>query len=110
MGFAESVGDVLTYKILTDDTRKIIYRSYVRSALTDTERNQCLNPIGGEPKPICEIVKSAKKGEPSMTSMLLSKPDDSRNHTYLTEPDKHCQRFRAKIVQKIIDYEGGLNE
>ena len=40
VGFAESIGDVLTYKILTDDTQKIIYRSYVRSALTETEINQ----------------------------------------------------------------------
>ena len=37
--FGESVGDVLTYTILTEDTKKIIYRSYVRSALAENERN-----------------------------------------------------------------------
>ena len=64
----------------------------------------------GEPKPICEIVKSAKKGEPNMTSMITIRPDDLLHRTYFTEPDEHGQRFRAKIVQKIIDYEGGLDK
>ena len=45
-----------------------------------------------------------------MTSMINIKPDNLLNCMYLTEPDKHGQRLRAKIVQKIIDYEGGLNE
>ena len=105
VGFGESVGDVLTYKILTDDTNKIIYRSYVRSALSDKERNRRLDPVGGEPKPILEIVKSPRMsdGEPSKTSMVYFKPDDIINRTYLTDPDENGQRFRAKVVQKIID-------
>ena len=32
VGIAENVGDTLTYKIITDDTQQIIYRSVVRSA------------------------------------------------------------------------------
>ena len=35
MGVAHSVGDPLTFEILTDDTKKIIYRSAVRSATKD---------------------------------------------------------------------------
>ena len=46
VGFAESVGDALTYKVLTDDTQKVIYRSYVRSALLTTDRNKRLDPPG----------------------------------------------------------------
>ena len=105
VGFGESVGDVLTYKILTADTNKIIYRSYVRSALTDQERNRRLDPVGGETKPILEFVKSPRspEGEPSRTSMIYFKPDDIINRTYLTVPDENGQRFRAKIVQKIVD-------
>ena len=30
MGVAHNVGDALTYKILTDDTKKIIYHSAVK--------------------------------------------------------------------------------
>ena len=32
VGIAENVGDTLTYEILTDDTRQVIYRSVVRAA------------------------------------------------------------------------------
>jgi hypothetical protein len=32
--FADGIGDALTWKILTDDTKEIIYRSAVRSAVT----------------------------------------------------------------------------
>ena len=58
VGFGESVRDILTYKILADDTNKIIFRSYVRTALTDTECNARLNPTGGETTPIVEVIKS----------------------------------------------------
>jgi hypothetical protein len=65
VGFGESVGDVLTYKVLTDDTHKIIFRSYVRSVLPNGEQNKRLDSTDGEPKPIVEIVKSphTTKGE-----------------------------------------------
>ena len=34
VGFGENVGDAFTYKILTDDTNVVIYRSAVRSAMS----------------------------------------------------------------------------
>ena len=42
--------------------------------------------------------------------MIVINPDDILNRTYLTEPDEQGQRFRAKVVQKIIDHERGLEE
>jgi hypothetical protein len=76
VGVGESVGDVLTYKVLTDDTNKIIFRSYVRTALNEKECNCCFDPTGGEPKPIIEIVKSPRlaKGEPGTVLSLLFVP------------------------------------
>jgi len=38
VGIAEHVGHAMTFKILTDDTRKVIYRSEVRSAMDDKSR------------------------------------------------------------------------
>ena len=112
VGFGESVGDILTYKILADDTNKIIYRSYVRTALTDTERNARLDPTGGETKPIVEVIKSPRsaEGEPSKTSTINFAPDDLINRTYLTAPDEDGQRFRAKIIQKIVEHEDALEQ
>ena len=39
VGFGKTVGDAMTFKVLTDDTLKIIYRSNVRTALDPKERN-----------------------------------------------------------------------
>ena len=50
VGIAENVGHAMTFKILTDDTHKVIARSNVRPAHSSTERNRHLNMIGGEIK------------------------------------------------------------
>jgi hypothetical protein len=112
VGFGESVGDILTYKVLSDDTNKILFRSYVRSAIPDGEPNKRLDSTEGEPKPIVEFVKSPRstKGEPDRISMITFKPDDLISRTYLTEPDENGQRFRAKIVRKIVENAEALQE
>ena len=115
VGFGESVGDVMTFKILTDDTSKIIYRSCVRSALTEQEINKRLSRSEGEDdtKPIKEIVKSPEsigEGESKRTSTFVIEPQEILNRTYLTEPDEHGQRFRAKVVRKIEESDKALQE
>jgi hypothetical protein len=53
VGFGKSMGDALTFKILTDDTCKVIYRSAVCSASATTASspaNLRLDVIEGEPK------------------------------------------------------------
>ena len=47
VGFADNQGDSLTWRILTEDTQKIIIRSGVQSALRTTT-NQCLASPSGE--------------------------------------------------------------
>ena len=49
-GFADSKGDQLTWKTLTDEIQHIITRSSVRSALK-TSPNLSLNPPEGEDQP-----------------------------------------------------------
>ena len=39
VGIAENVGHALTFKVLTNDTNKIIYRSRIRTALDPNTRN-----------------------------------------------------------------------
>ena len=55
VGFEESVGDALTFKILTDDTQKIMYRSSIRTALSEEEREdigkQADRNVRAEPAP-----------------------------------------------------------
>ena len=45
VGIAENVGHLMTFMILTNDTRKVISRSGVQTALDDTSRNKRLDPL-----------------------------------------------------------------
>jgi len=116
VSFADNVRDALTYKILTKDTNKVIYRLSVRSALTTDQRNLRLDPAEGEPK-VIEIVKSPKRQairEPDDPLLPLGQsagplgfgknivPDDLLNRTFLTEPQDDGQRYRAKVKQKVV--------
>ena len=46
VGFADNQGDCLTWRILTEDTHKIIIRSGVRSALRTTTNQRLASPSG----------------------------------------------------------------
>ena len=46
VGFADNQGDSLTWRILTEDTQKIIIRSGVRSALRTTTNQRLVSPSG----------------------------------------------------------------
>jgi hypothetical protein len=48
VGIAEHVGHRMTFKVLTDDTQKVICRSNIRSALSSTAPNLRLDPIDRE--------------------------------------------------------------
>ena len=104
VSFGESVGDALTFKILTDDTQKILYRSTICSALYEAQhkellgwsnRNQRAEPSGAPSFPpnlnfptAPEIVRipSRDKSEGTKQHMSAIAPDDLLTQTYLTEP------------------------
>jgi hypothetical protein len=46
VGFGETVGDAMTFKILSTDTKKILYRYNVRSAETKEFKNKRLDDNG----------------------------------------------------------------
>jgi len=56
VGIAESVSDAMTYKVLTDDTKKVIYCSSVRSALVQSEHNLCLPRLDGDDSQVPQII------------------------------------------------------
>jgi hypothetical protein len=49
VGIAENVGHAMTLKILMDGTRKIIFRSNIRSALDPNCRNLRMDPLNDDP-------------------------------------------------------------
>lgn len=106
VGIAETVGHSLTYRILSDDTQKVILRSSVRTAVTDTDPNIKASIFDGEPSH--QYVKSTNgesQGNVKDTGMMVIKPEDMIGRTFLMDPQEDGQRFRAKIVEAIEDHD-----
>jgi hypothetical protein len=115
VGIAEHVGHAMTFKILTDDTRKIIYRSNIRSALDPKSRNLRMDPLNDE-LPVTPIIKSrhdSASGDSSAhgevdCAMPVVDPNDLVSRTFLMPEQEDGQRFRARIVRAIEDHERDL--
>jgi hypothetical protein len=119
VGVSENVGHFMTYKILTDDTRRIIHCSNIRSAADPTARNLRLDPLNDEPP---EVIWSLRKASPasdhgedfSLHSMepadesperpstgddtVIVDPQELLGHTFLMDTQEDGQRFHAHIV------------
>ena len=100
VGVAENVGDTLTYKILTDDTRQVIHRSVVRAA--DSESNP--NKRSAE--------KDHEDYEMTNDPIILSESDVQENPHYPTvDPEeligftyvqeKENVNYRAEVLKQL---------
>ena len=108
VGISEHVGHALTFKVLTDDTKKIIHRSRIRSALNPNERNLRVDLKANDPPP--QIVRS--KHDESLQqdgTMPTFDPTDLIGRTFLLDPEDDGQRFRGKIIEAIVENEQELN-
>ena len=88
----------MTFKVLIDDTRKIIYRSNIWSALDLKGRNLRLDPINDDSKSpvILSRHDSPDHGEGSLPGgcpMPTSDPHDLIGRTFLLPEQKDGQRF-----------------
>jgi hypothetical protein len=138
VGVSENVGHFMTYKILTDDTRRIIHRSNIRLAADPNARNLCLDLLNDKPP---EVIRSLGKASPasdhgedfSLHSMestdehryTESTPDPSEHPstgddtvivdpqellgcTFLMDTQEDGQRFRSRIVECISDHKSNV--
>ena len=120
VGFAPNVGDILTFKILTDDTHEVIYRSAVRTRLSATDPNRRLDPFGGETdqpvaKPVQSFIRLAHQPddlvptEPQPLQGSLT-PDELIGRSFLLEPDEDGKRSRAIIVRKLVEHDNQVTK
>src|SRR5687768_1440718 len=76
VGIAEHVGHPMTYKILMDDTQKVISRSNIRSALDPTAPNQRLDPLNDTPQHVIRSRHDSEDGTPCQVSMPIMEVHD----------------------------------
>ena len=76
MGVAHNIGDSFTYKILTDDTKKIIYQSAV-TPRDDNDPNNHLEKFGGveADKPSKSVIKSKDYTLPDVRAITFHSDD-----------------------------------
>ncbi len=109
-GICPHVGHAMPYIVLTDDTKKFIYRSSLRYALKPHERNLRMDLLNGEEPIKKEYVKTrhdTSDGEFKEPPSPIIDPSDLVGRTYLKDlPDG--TRQRAKIVEAIVEREEDL--
>jgi hypothetical protein len=98
----------MTYKILTDDTKKIIHRSNVRPADGRASANLKADLFNGEN--YTEFIKSSRRktsnnSDTEPATMMIIKPEDLIGRTFLTPPQDDGQCFRARIVEAVEDHQ-----
>lgn len=120
VGIATHCGHAMTFKVLTDDTQKIIQRSQVRPADDPTRPNLRLTDLfNGEP-PAQIFVKSRDDSDdpddiPKLDedtgeiehdvtpTMVLVDTSELIGRTFLMDGNKEGTRHRARIVDQITD-------
>ena len=111
VGFADTVGDAMTFKILSQDTLKIIYRSNVRTAEDKTKPNLRLNNNDGN-----DIIYIKSKDDNTNNSLLNLKPLPGFNPTeligkyYMGLEQEDGQKFRMKIIKAIANHKADLKK
>jgi hypothetical protein len=124
----------MTYKILTEDTRRIIHYSNICLAADPNSGNLCLDPLNDEPP---EVIQSLRKASPASDheedlslhsmeptdehpytestpdqserdDMVIVNPQELLGRTFLMDTQEDGQRFRAHIVEYISDHESNV--
>ena len=109
VGFGESVGDAMTFMVLTEDTNKIIYRSNVRTAENENTNNKRIHFEEDQDisKDIIYIRSNDNDDEHVPTNRLKAlpgfNPSDLLHRTFLDLPNEDGQKFRLRIVKAIAD-------
>ena len=105
VGISESVGNAMTYKILTSGTNKVISRSAVRSAETAPFANKRADLDmwdENDEDSIHEVVKSKHviKGNTNMAEITFN-PEEIIGRTFLMPNDEDGTKKRIRVAEMI---------
>ena len=111
VGISEHVGPMMTWKVLTVDTHKVLYRSQLRPYDPD-DANLRADLFGGEddattPK-IIHSRSDTGEHESEQTNTPIFSPHDLVGRTFLKDKQEDGQRHRMKIAKFIDDFENDV--
>jgi hypothetical protein len=120
----------MTYKILTDDTHRIIHHSNIHLAADCNARNLRLDLLNAKPpkiiRSLCKASPASDHGEDSSLHSYMEPTDENPErpstrddtvivdpqellgHTFLMDTQEDGQRFRTCIVECISDHESNV--
>ena len=99
VGISKNVGHAMTFKVLTDDTKKIINRSNIRPADDPLELNLRLDSLISNDfiKSKHDVIKKEESNQSSESekhfNMPILNPSDIVGRTFLMEPTEDGQRL-----------------
>jgi hypothetical protein len=119
VGIAEHQGDAMTWLILDDITLQVVTQSAVRSALDPNSPNLRAELISSEPSYVSDGGEFSKHihsvsdlighADPSSLNLPKFSPEELTGLTFIREMDDG-QKYRATIVQKILDHDSQNHE
>ena len=112
VGISEHVGHALTFKILTDDTQKIIHRSVVRSATNPETRNLRADPpLDAEPQQHIQsfIDNDENDKETQQQRMPIINPEELVGRA-LSVTQEDGKTTRIKIIEAIDEHQSSNDE
>ena len=120
VGYAENVGHDITFKVWNEETQQLLFRSRLKKfsdlhfnrRVIPSIRNDPLPPPEPPPapKPIRDVVSimHEKPGQLNEYRAATLKASDLVGRTYLKPVEENGERYRAKIVGYIEEFEGDL--
>ena len=108
VGFSHDVGHHFTFKVLTDDTRKIIHRSVLRKA--DTGRNLRIDVDPDDPnmKQFVHSKRPTTDGEQRLPTAGKLDPEECIGRSVLMPVQKDGTRPRATVMERVDEHKKNL--
>jgi hypothetical protein len=117
VGISEHVGPMMTWKVLTTDTLRVLYRSQLRPFDSHDINLRAGSSEGEVAATTQKFIKSRSDIDKTVadvgvdhdrserTNTLIFNPQDLVGRTFLLDPQEDGQKHRTRIVRLIDDFE-----